>query len=165
MEEGLDTGPIYLEESVEIGASETAGELHDRLSVVSAKIGVATLEQIKTIQPTAQDETRATWAAKISKADGEVDFHQNAIAIDRQIRAYSPWPGGWTSWNNQSLKLKSVKLSPLTGSPRSILSLDPFIIACGEGAIELVQVQAPGRKPVSGRDFANGARLTSGGKL
>jgi methionyl-tRNA formyltransferase len=165
MEEGLDTGPVYLSEELPIGAHETAGELHDRLSVASGRIAVKTLAGLGSLEPAEQDEALACWASKISKADGEVDFSEPAAAIDRQIRAYSPWPGGWTTWKGEPLKLKEARPVEGTGRPREILSLDPLRIACGEGAIELVQVQASGRKAVSGRDFANGARLAPGGTL
>lgn len=165
MEEGLDTGPVYLSEELSIGEHETAGELHDRLSLASGRVALKTLAGLGLLQPQPQDETLACWASKISKADGQVDFSRPALEIDRQVRAYSPWPGGWTSWQASTLKLKLLRLANGTGNPREILSVDPLIIACGEGAIELVEVQAPGRKAVSGRDFANGARLAPGGTL
>jgi methionyl-tRNA formyltransferase len=165
MEEGLDTGPVYLEERLAIGTRETAGELHDRLSLASGRVAVETLGRLSQLEPAPQDEALACWAPKISKADGEVDFTRSAVEIDRQVRAYSPWPGGWTPWAEQTLKLKVLRPTEGEGQPRRVLSIDPLVIACGEGAIELVEVQAPGRKPVSGRDFANGARLTPGGTL
>ena len=165
MEEGLDTGPVYVEERLTIAAHETAGQLHDRLSLLSGRVAVTTLNGLAERNPRPQDEANATWAPKISKADGEVDFSRAAIDIDRQIRAYSPWPGGWTTWGDQVLKLKTARPVPGVGEPGTILSIDPLIIACGEDAIALERVQAPGRKPVSGRDFANGARLALGGRL
>ena len=76
----------------------------------------------------------------------------------------TPWPGGWTPWRGGALKLKRVRPSIVdsTGQPGEILSISPLIIATGEGALELIEVQAPGKKPVNGADFANGARLKSG---
>ena len=87
MEEGLDTGPVYVEERLTIAAHETAGQLHDRLSLLSGRVAVTTLNGLAERNPRPQDEANATWAPKISKADGEADFSRAAIDIDRQIRA------------------------------------------------------------------------------
>lgn len=165
MELGLDTGPLYLEKRVQLDAEETAGTLHDRLSVLSASCAVETLELLGTSEPRPQDEAHATHAAKISKADGRIDFSKPAVMLHRRVRAMSPWPGGWTPYGDAALKLKTVRLAKGAGAAGEILSLSPLVVACGDGALELVRVQAPGRRPVSGTDFANGAHLCVGGRL
>lgn len=165
MEEGLDTGPVWLEVRTPIGPHETAGELHDRLSVLSARVAVDTLAGLTTLVPTPQDESRATWAAKIDKDHGRVDWDRPAVELDRQVRAMTPWPGGWVPWGDGPLKLKLVRPAAGDGPPGTVLSTTPLIVACGEGALELVEVQAPGRKPVSGADLANGLRLRAGQRL
>lgn len=164
MEEGLDTGPLYLCRKTPIGAHETAGELHDRLMRMSAQIAVDTVALLPG-SPTPQREEGVTYAHKIEKAHGRIDFSQPAAAIDRQVRAYTPWPGGFYEGPAGVLKLGEVRPVEGRGEPGAVLSLSPLVVACGVGALELIKVQVPGRKPVSGREHANGARLTVGGDL
>ena len=158
MEPSLDTGPVYEVLETEIEPSETAGSLHDRLSLMSAKALTATLDKIPCV-PTPQATDGVTWAAKIDKSMGRVDWTQPAVAIDRRVRAMSPWPGGWTPWRKAHLKILSARPVEGAGSPGTVLSTKPLVIACGEGALALEKVQAPGKRPVSGEDFANGAHL------
>ena len=169
MEEGLDTGPVYAERRLALTGTETAGELHDTLSSLAADIAVATLAAIETTTPVAQDHGDATWAPKIEKSDGRVDWNDTAGAIDRRVRAMTPWPGGWAPWGDGALKLRETR--PVTVDralrPGEIVSTSPLVVATGRaegalGGIELIRVQAPGRKPVSGSDFANGVRLKPG---
>jgi methionyl-tRNA formyltransferase len=105
------------------------------------------------------------WAPKIGREDGHVDFAQPATALDRRVRAMSPWPGGWADTQHGVLKLKAVRLADGAGPPGTVLSLSPLVVACGEGTLELVTVQAAGRRPVAGADYAHGAHLTAGGPL
>lgn len=165
MEPSLDTGPVYASEEIPIGAEETAGELHDRLSELSASVAVRTLELLGEVEPTPQPEEGITWAPKIDKADGQIDWSQPAAALHRRVRAMTPWPGGWVPWGGGPLKLRSVRLAEGSGAPGTLLSLDPLIVACGEGALQLVEVQAPGRRAVPGAAFANGLRLQLGAVL
>ncbi len=140
MEEGLDTGPIYVSRSLAIGPGETAGTLHDRLAALGAEVAVETLEGLEDRQPVSQDEAAATW-----------------------VRAMTPGPGGFVGDGKARLKLREVALADGSGPPGTVLSLDPLVVACGEGAVALVEVQAPGKRPLPGRVFANGARLALGG--
>lgn len=165
MELDLDTGPVFVEKRIPIDAEETAGSLHDKLMVLSAECAVETLAGLGTLEPEAQAEAGITWTSKIDRAMGEVDWAQPAVSLHRRVRAMSPWPGGWVPWNKGPLKLKRVCLAQGGGSPGEILSISPLIVACGEGALELVEVQAPGKRAVRGTDFANGARLAIGGIL
>lgn len=165
MEEGLDTGPVYLSLETPVAAGETAGALHDRLSALSARAAVETLALLGGPAPVPQDEAQATWASLIQKGDGEVDWSLDAASLDRRVRAMTPWPGGWTRWGDATLKLIEVRPVDGSGVPGTLLSTAPLVVACGEGALELVTVQAPGRRPVSGADFANGARLEQGGRI
>ena len=165
MEEGLDTGPLFVSEELTLTPHETAGTLHDRLAAVGAQVAVQTLRGLENRVPTPQPQEGITWAPKITKEDGEIRFAEAAVALDRRVRAMTPWPGGWIPWGEKVLKLKKVRLAEGVGEPRTLLSLAPLVVACGEGALELVEVQAPGKKPVSGADFANGAHLALGGIL
>ena len=165
MEASLDTGPVYLSLETPISADDNAGTLHDRLAEMSARVCVDTLAGLGTLEPVSQSDQGVTWAEKISKADGEVQWANPAVEIDRQIRAFTPWPGGWIPWKKGPLKLIDAKPCPGAGAAGEILSTDPLRVACGTGALELAMVQAPGKRPVSGIDFANGARLEVGEPL
>jgi len=165
MEPSLDTGPVYHSTETPIAADDDAGSLHDRLAALSAEVCVRTLTELGTREPVPQSDDGITWASKISKADGEVDWSNPAVEIDRQIRAFTPWPGGWLPWKKGPLKLKKVVVVPGSGAAGEVLSTNPLRVACGTDALELALVQAPGKRPVSGTDFANGARLEVGGKL
>lgn len=166
MELGLDTGDVYLERQIPIGPHETAGELHDRLAALSAEIAVETLAMLPDDPtPTPQSETGVCWAPKISKDDGKLDLTQSATTLDRQIRAMSPWPGGWIPGASGALKVRSATPVEGSGDPGSVLSTQPLVVATGEGALQLDAVQSPGKRLVSGVDFANGRRMSVGDPL
>lgn len=162
MVEALDEGPVLVERRTPIGPRETAGELHDRLMHLSAEAAVAALEQVEggTFQP---QQGEPTYAPKIDKQRGEVDWSEPAEVLDRRIRAMTPWPGGWVAWQGGPLKIMEARPAQGEGEPGTILSVAPdLVVACGEGALQLDQVRAPGRKAVSGQDLANGAHLQPG---
>lgn len=165
MEADLDTGPLYLCTETPIGTEETAGALHDRLMLLSAECAVQTLQGLAERVPTPQSPDGITHVSKIDRSMGKIDFTQTAVDLDRRVRAMSPWPGGWLPWNKGPLKLKQVRLADGQGTPGQLLSTSPLVVACGAGALELVTVQAPGKRPVDGTSFANGARLTAGDLL
>ena len=164
MEADLDTGPIYDLETVALNARETGGSLHDRLSALAATVAVRTLADLGDRAPVPQ-QGEVSWAPKLDKEMGRVDFTADAVAIDRRVRAMTPWPGGWTPWAGGPLKLRALRPVDGGGAPGEVLSLDPLVVACGAGAVALESVQAPGRKPVSGADFARGAHLSVGQRL
>jgi len=166
MEADLDTGPVYVELRTPIAPDETTATLHDRLSVLAARAATATLEALaRGVEPTPQPAEGVTWAPKIDKADGRIDLTQPAAACDRRVRAMTPWPGGFLPGGDGPLKLREVALAEGAGEPGTVLAVDPLVVACGEGALELRRVQAPGRKPVDGSAYANGARLRPGDRL
>jgi methionyl-tRNA formyltransferase len=162
MEEGLDTGDVYLRKAIPIAPRETGGTLHDKLAALSAEVAVETLARLPELTPEPQPDDGITWAPKIAKTDGAIDFTEPADALDRRIRAMTPWPGGWVAGADGPLKIKAAQPVEGSGEPGSVLSTSPLIVACGTGALQLDRVQAPGRKAVSGVDFANGTRLTPG---
>lgn len=162
MEPSLDTGPVYLAEEIELGPHETAGQLHDRLARLSAQVAVRTLDLLGREEPTPQPEAGITWAPKIEKSDGRIDWRGSAVELDRRIRAMTPWPGGFVDWKNGPLKLRVVRVVDGSAPPSTVLSVDPLVIACGEGALELQEVQAPGKRAVAGSAFARGLRLSAG---
>jgi methionyl-tRNA formyltransferase len=165
MAEEMDTGPVYLSRTVAIGPRETAGSLHDRLVGLGAEVLVETLDRLLELTPIEQDHDAATYCGKVNRDSGLVDLGGDAEAIDRQVRAMTPWPGGWIPWSDGPLKMLEVAPAPGEGPPGTVLSASPLVVACGRGALELVRVQAPGRRSVSGREFANGARLGPGNLL
>jgi methionyl-tRNA formyltransferase len=165
MAEGLDTGPLYRSLATPIAAHETAGELHDRLAALGAAVAVATLDQLPGLEPTPQDDALATFAPKIGREDGRVDWSQPVLQVDRRVRAMTPWPGAWVPMPLGPLKVRLGRPTAGSGPAGQILGVSPLVVACGEGAYELVEVQAPGRRPVSGADFAKGSRLVLGARF
>ncbi len=162
MEEGLDTGPVLLSLPTAIAPGETAGALHDRLSALAAVAAVDTVARLSQLPPRPQDETYATWAPKIDREMGRVRWNRPADAVERRIRAMTPWPGGWVPWNEGPLRIEHCRAVDGLGSPGTVISLDPLRVACESGALELASVRAPGRKTVRGAEFAKSARLTIG---
>ncbi|MFK7929353.1 MAG: methionyl-tRNA formyltransferase [Myxococcota bacterium] len=162
---GLDEGDLYLCLETPIGERESAGELHDRLSELSAQAAVQTLERLGEHEPMPQ-EGEPTYVGKIDRADGELDWTRSAAELDRKIRAYSPWPGGWVAWAKGPLKVLRAHPVKGSGEPGTVLATQPdLIIATGDGGLALDQVRAPGRKAVAGRDLANGLHLAPGAPL
>jgi methionyl-tRNA formyltransferase len=167
MEAGLDTGPVILQERTPIGPEETAGELHDRLAALAAEAlvdGLARLEggTLPAAQP--QDEARATHAPLISKTDARIDWRRSAAEIDRMVRAYQPWPVAWGRLDGtDGVRIHRARPFEGRGDPGSIFhdaaGAGRLVVACGDGALEILELQMPGRKRVSARDWLN-ARVT-----
>lgn len=168
MEEGLDTGPILLTARTPIGPRETAGALYDRLAELGAGLAVETLQRLDSLTPQPQATDGVTYARMLEKADGKLDFTRTACELDLQIRGTSPWPGAFATFRDQPLKiLEAVPVTPSVARSMDT-RLPPGLIgrgavvgtgdAAGEGSLQLLRVQLPGKKPVSGADFMNGAR-------
>lgn len=163
MEAGLDTGPVLLERRVEIGAEDTTGELHDRLSALGAQAITEALEQIDTLSAQTQPEAGVTYAAKIDKSEARVDWTRDASDIDRQIRGLSPFPGAWSMINGRRVKLLRSRASLGSGVAGSVLS--GLTVACGTGSVEITQVQPEGKGRMSSEDFLRGTPLPKGSIL
>jgi methionyl-tRNA formyltransferase len=170
MEEGLDTGPIAMAEKLTITPDMTAGEAHDRLSLLGADLigrALAALERggLK-FQP--QADEGVVYAKKIDKAEARVDFSQPAQDIHNLIRGLSPFPGAFFEMDfgkgPERVKILRTTLAEGTGKPGEILDETPRV-ACGVGALTLVEAQRAGRGPVSGPEFMRGARLAPGALL
>jgi len=161
---GLDTGDMLLTAETEIAPGETAAALARRLSVMGADLLVETLAGLATgaIVPRKQDPAQATWAPLLKKEDGLIDWSQPAPSIHNRVRGLQPWPGAYTTFRNQTLHIWASRLSEVGQAlpPAYIISPKPLLIACGAGAIELLEVQLEGRKRMSASDFANGQRLS-----
>ncbi len=163
MAEGLDTGDILLQERTPIGPEETSGQLFERLAPMGAALLVRTLAELHAIAPIQQDEAGVTYASMLTKELGRLDFSRTAVELHRKVRGLSPWPGTTCEHAGQPLKVLRVRV--VDGAGPSGTLLPGARVACGAGALELIEVQAPGKRAVSGVDFVNGARLDAGARL
>jgi methionyl-tRNA formyltransferase len=157
METGLDTGPVLLREALPIGADETTADLHDRLSALGARLIVEALARLPELQPVPQTAEGVTYATKIDKAEARVDFRRPAVEVDRLIRGLSPFPGAWIEVRGERVKLLRSRLCAGTGLPGQVLN--GFAVACGEGAVEIVQAQREGKRPMPAGEVLKGLSL------
>jgi methionyl-tRNA formyltransferase len=157
MDEGLDTGPMLLSEAVEIGPEDTTGDLHDRLSALGARLIVEALARLDTLPPVPQPEAGVTYAAKIDKAEARIDWTRPAAEVDRLIRGLSPFPGAWCLAGGERLKLLRSRLAE--GSGPAGTPLGGFRIACGEGAVEVLEAQREGKRPMPADEVLRGLTL------
>jgi methionyl-tRNA formyltransferase len=166
MDAGLDTGPELLRRELAIGPRETGGELHDRLAPLGAEAIVAAVTGWARgeLQAQSQPESGATYAAKIAKDEARIDWNHSAVAIDRQVRAFNPWPVAETTLDGEQVRVWGAcpvsSTEDCGGSPGTILDIPGrIVVATGDGQLELLQLQLPGRKPVSARDLLNARGL------
>ncbi len=163
MEAGLDTGPVLMRSATPIGANETTGDLHDRLAGMGADLIAITLGRLGEITPEPQPEEGASYASKIDKAEARIDWTQDATQIDLQIRGLSPFPGAWTMLRGKRLKLLRSAVAAGQGAPGEVL--EGFVIACGQGAVEITEAQIEGRGRQGANSFLNGTPLPPGTRL
>jgi len=161
MEAGLDTGPVLLREATEIGAQETTGALHDRLSAMGARLIVEALERLDALEPEPQPEAGVSYAAKIDKAEARVDWSRPATEVDRLIRGLSPFPGAWIEVNRQRVKLLGSVLATGHGAPGEVLDAE-LSVACGSGAVRLLRLQRAGKGAQDSDEFLRGMALPVG---
>ena len=165
MDAGLDTGPMLIERVTTIEATDTSATLHDRLAGMGAAALLEALDGISkgTLSPRDQPDVGATYASKIKKEEARIDWTQTAAQIDRQVRAFNPWPVAETRWNGQQLRIwqASVIDEPVTAAPGTIIAGDAngIRVATGAGALNLTRVQLAGRKAVSAAEFLNAQRI------
>jgi methionyl-tRNA formyltransferase len=164
MESGLDTGPVFAEAALAIGADETAGELHDRLAALGGELLVDKLPDILSgrIQARPQDDNEATYAGKIRKQDAVIDWTEDAVVVARRIRAYNPVPGASFAMGEERIKCwKAVVLDDVEGPPGVILQAGKagVDVTCGAGAIRMLELQRPGRRHVSAAEFSGQLKL------
>jgi methionyl-tRNA formyltransferase len=165
MEAGLDTGPVLMRAATPIGAQETTDQLHDRLSGIGAELIVSALSQLDDLTPQPQPEEGVTYAYKHDKGEARVDWTQPADQVDRLIRGLSPFPGAWTEWQGQRLKLlASALIADGSGAPGTVLDTD-LRVACGKGAVQLLRLQRAGKGAQDAETFLRGVALTAGDVL
>ena len=169
MDEGLDTGPVLARRAISIAADETGGSLFDKLSALGRELLVAELPRFLRgeLQPMPQDHPRHTLAPIIDKQDGKLDFTRDAVALERRVRAFDPWPGTFTLLEGKLLKVLRAHVGSGSGSPGTVLAADAhgLVVACGQGALCIDVLQLEGRKRMGAAEFLAGHRLAVGSLL
>ncbi len=167
MDAGLDTGAMLTKTQVPIGDTDTAASLHDALAAAGAAAIVAALANYPSLVPEKQDESQASYAAKLTKDEARLDWNQPAVALARAVRAYNPAPGAWTLLDGAPLKIWVAQAVAGAGAPGAVLraEADRLVVACGEGALALQEVQPAGSKRMSAAAFVAGRPLAPGARL
>ena len=170
IEPTLDTGPILLQSKTAIGEDETTPQLMERLSVIGADLLGETLSRLDELTPRPQRDQDATFAPIIKKEDGLIDWSRSALAIERAVRGFQPWPNAYTNFNTKQLiiwRAQSVS-SVLEAVPGEVITADgdALIVGCGDAtALRLIEVQPEARKRMRGRDFLNGTHIKVGDRF
>ena len=169
MDSGLDTGPMLLRMRMPIAVDDTGGTLHDKLSAQGAEALMEALEGLAagSLHPEPQPTAGVTYAAKLEKSEALIDWAANAVEIERKVRAFNPWPIAETRHNGEQLRIVQAKAEagdvaraddPPPGTIVGFVE-GGLLVRCGEGHLAVLEVQRPGRRPVSARDFANTGTL------
>lgn len=161
MEEGLDTGPMLLHRAIPITPDTTASTLHDALSALGASLIVQALDEAP---PAVAQPAGATYAPKLTKDSGRLDWTQDAATLDRTVRAMVPWPGAWTTLDGEVLKILAAHPEPGAGPPGTVLD-DALLVAAGTGALRLTRVQRPGKAPMDAAAMLRGRPIAAGSRL
>jgi methionyl-tRNA formyltransferase len=162
MDESMDTGDILLQAEIPIDEKETGESLHGRLTSLGAQLLLRTVEGMKTgnIHPIPQDHSKATYAPPLRKEDGRINWSKEAIEIDRQVRAFNPWPGAFTEWNDQVLKIYrgEVREGRPTGKRGVVawVGSDFIEVETGNGSFLIREVQLEGKRRMTVREFLSG---------
>jgi methionyl-tRNA formyltransferase len=163
MEEGLDTGPVAMAERVPVGTDMTTGELHDMLAPRGAKLMLVALSALErgTLQLTPQPDKGATYAAKIDKGETPIDWTKPWNDVHNHCRGLSPFPGAWFDLAGSRIKVLRSTKGEGKGAPGTVLD-DKLTIACGEGAVRLVELQRAGKQPMQADEFLRGTQVPRG---
>lgn len=161
MEAGLDTGPMLARESVAITPETTTGGLHPILAEIGARLITNALSSAAPLEPVPQSEAGATYAPKLSRDDGKIDWGKPADFIDRQIRAFDPWPGTFTALAGKPLKVLAATVTEGSGPPGTVID-NALTVACGRQAVRLTRIQLPGRGPLDSAAFLRGHPVSPG---
>ncbi len=159
MDAGLDSGPVLAQRALRMAPDETTQGLHDRLATLGAELLIENLPDWLggRLEPQPQDESRVTLAPQLRKEDGWIDWSQPALDIERQIRAFTPWPGSHTAWNGRQLKILQAEVVPGSAAPGRVVSLPEDLgIGTGAGLLRPRRLQLAGRKAQAGADFLRG---------
>ena len=168
MDEGMDTGNILLQAEILIGEKETSETLHDRLALLGAQLLLETVTQMKAgdIRPVPQDHSKATYAPPLRKEDGRIDWRKDAEEIDHQVRAFHPWPGAYTVWESQLLKIYGGEVRK--GTPMGKTGVVTWVgsdfieVETGKGSFLIKEVQLEGKRRMAVRDLLSGHSIPVG---
>jgi methionyl-tRNA formyltransferase len=163
MDEGLDTGPMLLQQSVAIGADMDAGELHDELAALGARLIVEALDLLEggALSEMPQPDAGVTYAAKVDKAEARLDWTRPAAEVERQVRAFSPAPGAWFEIDGQRVKVLAATVAAGDAAPGTVLD-DRLTVACGDGALRLQGLQSAGKTAMAAESFLRGRPVPRG---
>ena len=166
MEAGLDSGPVLAEVRTDITDDDTGGSLHDRLSRLAADLLVGHLGDLEqgVLEPVVQDESLVSYAGKLEKSEAVINWQQDAAQLERQVRAFNPWPVAQAKYQGQVLRVWNAKaIDSAAGMPGSVVAAGKqgIDVACGTGCLRLLTIQLPGGKRLSAADFLN-ARSVDG---
>ena len=159
MDAGMDTGAMLLRGAVPIGPRTTAAELHGALSNLGAELVLRALDEDP--QPVPQPDEGVTYAPKLTRDSGRLDWTRPAAALDRQVRGLTPWPGTWAMLGGEVLKVLDAAPAEGSGPPGTVLD-DALLVACGSGALRLLRVQRPGRAPMDAGPLLRGFPVPPG---
>lgn len=164
MDAGLDTGPILLQEAIPIAPQETAGALHDKLARLGARLIVAALADVDRLTPIPQPSEGVTYAPKIDKREMAIDWRLPAAALERKLRAFDPQPGRLATLDGETFKLWRGRVVSGRGTPGEILRIDEqgIVVACGEEALAITELQKAGGRRLVCADFLRGHPLSVG---
>ena len=167
MARGIDNGDMLLQRATPIQPGETCGELTERLSHIGAELLMETIRALEagTLRRIAQDESKMTYDLMLDKSMGIIDWRMSAQEIVNRVHGLNPWPGCSTAWQGGRLKILRANAVDGAGQPGEILAADAkqgLTIACGQGAVSVVQLQAPGGKPMSAKDYLRGHPMAVG---
>jgi methionyl-tRNA formyltransferase len=166
MDEGLDTGPMLLAERTPISAADTAESVHDRLAELGGRLIVSTLDAlvVKTIEPVPQPDDGVSYAHKLGKEEGALDWRRPAAELERKVRAFHPWPGTWFDVEGERIKVLGAALALAAGAPGTVsIGRDGFpVVACGVGGVKLLKLQRAGKSAQAADAFLRGFALAAG---
>jgi methionyl-tRNA formyltransferase len=160
LDDKMDHGALLAQKTITLTDNDNFTSLHDKLAQLGADLLIDTLPKYlnNELKPIPQDESKATYCQLIKKEDGKIDWNKPAEDIERQVRAFTPWPGAFTDWNGKQVKFIKSKVIELQNHKEGeIFKInDGFAVACGQGALEIIELQLAGKKPMSAKEFLNG---------
>ena len=161
LEQGLDTGPIYSTLSYPLNDKSRSDEVLKDLSSLCIQPVNQALIMIAAGEPaTTQESDGVTLAPKILKSDGRIDWNRDSKMLDRQIRAFQPWPGAYTSFNGTRIEIIEARVSDADGAAGEVISLNPLLVGTGSGSLEIIRVKPENKREMSSSDWVRGARIT-----